>query len=392
MSILKDLTEEQKEDLQSLDCNPMSELKQKYINEMREKVAADIAKDTYPEYITCDIELLRFLRGYLWNLDEAIEKYRSMLQWRTDNNVNAYIEEVDKCGDDPMKVPLSDVFNPIMKSNYNHGVDKEGRVFDIRMMGQTDINGFLSQNIDDVVKYNIYLLEWRIRYFNKLSKESGKLVRMTAIQDIGGVSLSFVSPKLISYFKAVSHITSDNYPETMHQSFIVNIPGIFSSLWGIVKPFLHERTVKKIHIYSNNYYDDLYNAVDTRNIPGCYGGLCPHDKDNCIPGYEADGLTHIVVPKGIVHTLPITIDHTKEKSLTWNVTVKDGDINFSASIFYGDKEVVIGQYGRVKSHNLTYTLAPEDYVEGKPVTVKLSFDNTYSWMSSKYIDIKDTFN
>ena len=80
MSILKDLTEEQKgirksefesiasflvEDLQSLDCNPMSELKQKYINEMREKVAADIAKDTYPEYITCDIELLRFLRGYL---------------------------------------------------------------------------------------------------------------------------------------------------------------------------------------------------------------------------------------------------------------------------------------------------------------------------------------
>lgn len=102
-------------------------------------------------------------------MDEAIEKYRSMLQWRTDNNVNAYIEEVDKCGDDPMKVPLSEVFNPyvpppplklssIMKSNYNHGVDKEGRVFDIRMMGQTDINGFLSQNIDDVVKYNIYLL------------------------------------------------------------------------------------------------------------------------------------------------------------------------------------------------------------------------------------------
>ena len=75
MSILKDLTEEQKgirksefesiasflvEDLQSLDCNPMSELKQKYINEMREKVAADIAKDTYPEYITSYLAPLPF--------------------------------------------------------------------------------------------------------------------------------------------------------------------------------------------------------------------------------------------------------------------------------------------------------------------------------------------
>lgn len=113
---------------------------------------------------------------------------------------------------------------------------------------------------------------------------------MTAIQDIGGVSLSFVSPypSLVPLHElASSSATSRLCPTSPRtttlrpcisiplsltrggRSFIVNIPGIFSSLWGIVKPFLHERTVKKIHIYSNNYYDDLYNAVDTRNIPVC---------------------------------------------------------------------------------------------------------------------------
>ncbi|KAK8790895.1 hypothetical protein WA158_005526 [Blastocystis sp. Blastoise] len=392
MSLLKTLPKDQAEELQSLCIKPMSALKQKYIDEMRSKVAEDIAKDSYPDYITCDIELLRFLRGYLWNMDEAIQKYRDMLKWRSDNHINDYIKEVDATGNDPMKVPLSEVFNDIMKSNYSHGTDKEGRIFDIRMMGKTDVSAFLKQPIEDVVKYNVYILEWRIRLFNKLSAESGQLIRMVAIQDIGGVGLNFVSNTLISYFKAISHVTSDNYPETMHKSFIINIPYVFTTLWGLVKPFLHERTVKKISIYSNDYYKDLYEYVDTKYIPGIYGGICPHTGKECIPGYEADGYTYFNVPKGIVHVLPISMDRETQKTLNMDITVKDGDIDLSASVFYNDKEVKIGSWGKVKSHKYSYTLVPEDYVPDSKIVIKISFSNTHSWMNSKDIKAKFTFN
>jgi hypothetical protein len=53
------------DDLMSLDINPMSPLKMKYINELREKAKDLLSSYNYPEYIVNDINLLRFLRGHM---------------------------------------------------------------------------------------------------------------------------------------------------------------------------------------------------------------------------------------------------------------------------------------------------------------------------------------
>ena len=67
--------------------------------------------------------------------------------------------------------------------------------------------------------------------------------------------------------KEMSSVTSHNYPETMHKSVIVNAPSIFSSIWTLVKPMMHPRTVKKFIILKSNYQEELYKYIPVQNLP-----------------------------------------------------------------------------------------------------------------------------
>ena len=46
--------------------------------------------------------------------------------------------------------------------------------------------------------------------------------------------------------KAVVSVASDNYPEMMARSFMVNAPWVFNTLWFVLKGLLAERTVDKV--------------------------------------------------------------------------------------------------------------------------------------------------
>lgn len=49
----------------SFDVNPISPQKMEYINELRKRSKDLLDSYNYPDYITCDIELLRFVRGFM---------------------------------------------------------------------------------------------------------------------------------------------------------------------------------------------------------------------------------------------------------------------------------------------------------------------------------------
>ena len=49
----------------SLEINPISPLKMKYINMLRERSKDLLSAYSYPDYITSDVELLRFVRGHM---------------------------------------------------------------------------------------------------------------------------------------------------------------------------------------------------------------------------------------------------------------------------------------------------------------------------------------
>lgn len=61
------------------------------------------------------------------------------------------------------------------------------------MLGSVDVSSLLSHSLEEWVDYNIYTLEWRIYYLNRMSQETGYLHRLCCIQDLKGVGMHMVS-------------------------------------------------------------------------------------------------------------------------------------------------------------------------------------------------------
>jgi tRNA A37 threonylcarbamoyladenosine dehydratase len=71
--------------------------------------------------------------------------------------------------------------------------------------------------------------------------------------DLDGLKFSNINKKVYAMIKNVSAATSDNYPENLGQTIIINAPFLFHGVWSMVKSFLDERTVKKISILGGSY-------------------------------------------------------------------------------------------------------------------------------------------
>ena len=67
---------------------------------------------------------------------------------------------------------------------------------------------------------------------------------------------------------------STYFPERTYKTLIVNVPSWFSAVWTLVRPFLTERSVKKIAILRGNYAEELNALVAAENIPQMFGGEC----------------------------------------------------------------------------------------------------------------------
>lgn len=46
----------------------------------------------------------------------------------------------------------------IFHTNYNHKLDREGHVIDIRMLGQIDVKALISRPLKEWIDYTIYVL------------------------------------------------------------------------------------------------------------------------------------------------------------------------------------------------------------------------------------------
>jgi hypothetical protein len=93
------------------------------------------------------------------------------------------------------------------------------------------------------------------------------------ILDLQSVGLGqFV--KVRDYISKASAIGQDRYPETMGKFYIINAPWGFSTVWNLIKGWLDEVTVAKIHIHGSDYKQHLLAGIPAENLPVEYGGTC----------------------------------------------------------------------------------------------------------------------
>ena len=84
--------------------------------------------------------------------------------------------------------------------------------------------------------------------------------------------MHLISAQGISWLRSFVKMTQDNYPETVHKCYIVNAPWAFSSIWSIIKPWLAERTIKKVEVLGKDYQAVLEREIEAECLPVFLGG------------------------------------------------------------------------------------------------------------------------
>lgn len=250
---------------------------QKILSKFKELLASK--KTEYCQVKFDDSVLIRFLRARKMDLNKSHEMFVNTLKWRRENK----IEEI-------FSYEFPEL--PQVKRFYPHGfhkTDKAGRPVYFELSGDLNIDElFKITSPERLLRYQIRQYEYLMNFvFPACSQFSGSYVSQSvSIFDLKKQTTKFMSKKVLDFLKLVSGFSQNHYPETLGNLYIVNSGMMFKVVWTAVKPFLDEKTKKKIVTLGSDYKKKLLEVIDEENLPALLGGKC------ACPGgcaYSAEG-------------------------------------------------------------------------------------------------------
>ncbi|GAB2282073.1 Phosphatidylinositol/phosphatidylcholine transfer protein sfh9 [Dionaea muscipula] len=208
------------------------------INTLRQiLVDRDLLPSSHDDYHT----MLRFLKARRFDLDKSVHMWEEMIKWRKDNRVDSIIQDFKY-----------DEFEEVQRyyPHGYHGTDKDGRPLYIEQLGKVEPSKLMHATaVDRFLKYHIQGFEKA--FLEKFAACSIAATRhidsTTTILDVNGMNWMSFGKAANDLALRMQKIDGDNYPETLHQMFIVNASSGFKLLWNTVKGFLDPKTTSKIH-------------------------------------------------------------------------------------------------------------------------------------------------
>ena len=105
------------------------------------------------------------------------------------------------------------------------------------------------------------------------SAAKGETVDSTfSIVDCKGFKMSMINKKTRNFLQIATKLGQNYYPQIMWNMYVINTPLLFKAVWAAIKPFLNEKSKKRIKILGGKYKKDLFAIVDPDNLPEEIGG------------------------------------------------------------------------------------------------------------------------
>ncbi|GFT36114.1 retinal-binding protein [Nephila pilipes] len=367
-----------------------------------------------------DDDLLAFLRARSLNVKDA-EKLMNV-----DFSLRRFlqIDEFIKNSDTPQialnkKYSVSGVI----------GFDKEGCLVRVINVGHSDIKGFI--NVLSTME-NLKLFLWIIekdRILQELEnkKTGNKKLQITYILNMENLSLSKLMDKAVLETGLLAlKLLQDHFHDVAKVVYVVNAGTLFASGYKLFKPVIKEALQQRIKVLGDNWKEELLNHIDADIVPGYLGGnRVDDDNDPMCKSLIGFGGTidesyypteflqpddpeviSVTVPSGasLFYRFPVP---AVGSILQWNVQSKENDIGIGVFLDTNEEEEETehGKPKKYKEEDLSKMEQLTPYIrsqchlcpeKGQTVTwfsgaLVVQIDNSYSWMSSKDVMLKVTF-
>ncbi|XP_064597382.1 alpha-tocopherol transfer protein-like [Liolophura sinensis] len=230
---------------------------------------------------TDDAFLLRFLRARKFDYDRALKLLVNHYKVKRDN---------------------PEIFNDLRPSRVKHvledGVitalkhrDKHGRQIVVFRPGLWNPEKY---SLNDVFRANYLTLS------KLIEDEETQVNGFVLLGDFKGVSWPHVRQISPSFAKRFTHVIQEAFPARFKGLHYVNEPVVFKLIFSVIRPFLKEKTVQRLHFHSTNFRN-LHKFLEADVLPEEYGGrLPPLNSDDwmktllsCEAEFESESQYHI---------------------------------------------------------------------------------------------------
>eukprot|EP00056_Hartaetosiga_gracilis_P011653 m.177373 g.177373 ORF g.177373 m.177373 type:complete len:450 (+) comp13547_c0_seq1:85-1434(+) len=366
------------------DGKPITEEQNEQVKEVREAVQDEL------DPLHNDRFLTRYLAAMNFNVAKAIEMVKNHLQWRKDMEAERPIDE--------LLDTVPEVAKTFAPPPTFMGEDRDGFPIAWDFPGRIDANGVCKAcTVGDVARYHGFVFMEQV--YDTLRRQSIKHNKMVdkfiVVQDMTNWSMRHMHKSLIGMVMETTKVRNANYPQILKTMIVINPPTIINMCWKLIKPFLRERTRKKIHFVKGNPKEHLLKIMSEETIPLMFGGTAPDPPFPPSPVPESMYLTSqlpeemevVSVHRGKTHE--IVKDLMKGDVLSWVVHTPHAH------------DIGIGVYMRGPAGKMTWVAEVEKkntknlpdfgtYECTKDGTFVLVFDNTYSYLTGKQVHFTTT--
>jgi len=123
--------------------------------------------------------------------------------------------------------------------------------------------------VDETLRFGIYTIEKG----TKLMDEAGSY-KMVVIWDREGTTKKNFDKSMLGLMKQLMGMLQDFYAERLEAVYILHANWLFKLIYGMIKPFLADKSRKKMRIISKK--EDLLNYFDKDQLLPEYGGTAKY--------------------------------------------------------------------------------------------------------------------